>query len=113
MTEVNAFLCCLWFVIAFTEVACWTVDLDEVRQFLDKQREQEDYHQLHYHNYYDESEEYDSFAEVTAQRGQNYAQQYGYEGYMEKKRGRQSISDLWPGNTCRYVNEPNATGSLG
>ncbi|KPJ18805.1 hypothetical protein RR48_02588 [Papilio machaon] len=85
MTEITAFLCCLWFVIAFTEVACWTVDLDEVRQFLDKQKEQEDYQQLHYHNYYDESEEYDSFADVTAHRGQNYAQQYGYEGYMEKK----------------------------
>lgn len=87
MTESTAFLC-LWFVIAFTEIACWTVDLDEVRQFLDKQKEQEDYEQLHYHNYYDESDEYEGFAEVTqaqAHRGHNYAHQYGYQGYMEKK----------------------------
>ncbi|CAH2062554.1 unnamed protein product, partial [Iphiclides podalirius] len=80
MTGISAYLYCLCGVVAFTKVAAWTIDLEEVRKFFDDQRRKELEQHLSRHE-----DSYDYGGLVDGRSGDHYADGYAYESYMERK----------------------------
>ncbi|CAK1587956.1 unnamed protein product [Parnassius mnemosyne] len=82
MTAVSTFGYCLCITFVFTEVASWTTDLEEVRRYFDHQKQHDDYHH-HLNGYNDDN--YEDYDGMEGQHGRQYAEDYGYETYMEGK----------------------------
>ncbi|CAG4936810.1 unnamed protein product, partial [Parnassius apollo] len=94
MTAVSVFGYCLCITFVFTEVASWTTDLEEVRRYFDHQKQHDDHHH-HLNEYYgDNYEDYDG---MKGQHDRQYAEDYGYETYMEGKFNKNINQTVVPG----------------